>query len=39
MQQVQAEWDPSGVELEPVVVKPRRGGVSVQLVALVWMPQ
>jgi hypothetical protein len=39
LQQVQAEWDPSGVELEPVVVKPRRGGVSVQLVALVWMPQ
>jgi hypothetical protein len=33
---VQAEWHPAGEELERVVVKPKRGGVSVQLVALVW---
>ena len=33
---VQAEWDPADTALERVVVKPKRGGVSVQLVALVW---
>jgi hypothetical protein len=39
LQQVQTEWDPAGVELEAVMVKPKRGGVSVQLVALVWVPE
>jgi hypothetical protein len=39
LHQVQAEWDPAGIELEPVMVKPKRGGVSVQLVALVWVPE
>ena len=34
---VQGEWDPAAATLERVVVKPKRGGVSVQLVGLVWM--
>lgn len=33
---VQADWDPTTETLERVVVKPKRGGVSVQLVGLVW---
>jgi hypothetical protein len=33
---VQAEWDPAAEELQRTVVKPKRGGVSVQLVALLW---
>ena len=33
---VQAEWDPADTALERAVVKPKRGGVSVQLVSLVW---
>lgn len=33
---VQAEWDPAATTLDRVVVKPKRGGVSVQLVGLVW---
>lgn len=33
---VQAGWDPTTEELERVVVKPKRGGVSVQLVGLLW---
>ena len=36
LQAVQAEWDPQAEELERVVVKPKRGSVSVQLVGLVW---
>lgn len=36
---VSAEWDRSADQLEQVLVKPKRGGVSVQLVALVWLPQ
>jgi hypothetical protein len=36
---VAAEWDLSTEELERVLVKPKRGGVSVQLVALAWVPQ
>jgi hypothetical protein len=36
LQAVQAEWDPQGEELDRVVVKPKRGSVSVQLVGLVW---
>ena len=33
---VQAEWDPATEELQRTVVKPKRGGVSVQLVGLLW---
>jgi hypothetical protein len=36
---VTAEWDRSVDEVETVLAKPKRGGVSVQLVALVWLPQ
>jgi hypothetical protein len=35
---VQAEWDPAAEDLRRVVVKPKRGGVSVQMVALLWRP-
>jgi hypothetical protein len=35
---VQAEWDPAAEELERAVVKPKRGGVSVQVVGLLWRP-
>ena len=38
LQAVAAEWDLSAEVLERVLVKPKRGGVSVQLVALVWRP-
>jgi hypothetical protein len=33
---VQAEWDPATEDLLRTLVKPKRGGVSVQLVGLVW---
>jgi hypothetical protein len=33
-----AEWDLTKEPFERVLVKPKRGGVSVQLVALVWVP-
>jgi hypothetical protein len=33
---VQAEWDPATEQLQRTVVKPKRGGVSVQLVGLMW---
>ncbi len=39
LQAVAAEWDLSTEALERVVVKPKRGGVSVQLVALAWVPR
>lgn len=39
LQAVSAEWDLSAEELERVLVKPKRGGVSVQLVALAWVPR
>lgn len=39
LQAVAAEWDRSAEALERVLVKPRRGGVSVQLVALAWVPR
>jgi len=39
LQTVSAEWDLSTEALERVLVKPKRGGVSVQLVALAWVPQ
>jgi len=39
LQAVSSEWDLSAETLERVLVKPRRGGVSVQLVALAWVPR
>ena len=37
LQAVSAQFDASQDTLERVLVKPKRGGVSVQLVALVWV--
>jgi hypothetical protein len=39
LQQVQQDWSPDGESFERVVVKPKRGGVQPQLVALVWRPE
>lgn len=39
LQAVQAEWSPDSDTFDRVVVKPKRGGVQVQLVALVWRPE
>ena len=39
LQAVSAGWDLSNEPFERVLVKPKRGGVSVQLVALVWVPE
>jgi hypothetical protein len=39
LQSVTADWDLSNEPFERVLVKPKRGGVSVQLVALVWVPE
>jgi hypothetical protein len=36
---VAADWDISAEPIERVLVKPKRGGVSVQLVALAWIPR
>jgi hypothetical protein len=38
IQSITAEWDLSNEPFERVLVKPKRGGVSVQLVTLVWVP-
>jgi hypothetical protein len=38
LQEVTDAWDLSNEPFERVLVKPKRGGVSVQLVALVWVP-
>jgi hypothetical protein len=38
IQSVTADWDLANEPFERVLVKPKRGGVSVQLVALVWVP-
>ena len=38
LQSVTADWDLSNEPFDRVLVKPKRGGVSVQLVALVWVP-
>jgi hypothetical protein len=35
---VQSEWDPATEALQRAVVKPRRGGVSVQVIGLLWRP-
>jgi hypothetical protein len=37
LEEVSAAWDLSNETLETILVKPKRGGVSVQLVALVWV--
>ena len=39
LETISAQWDAREEPLERVIVKPKRGGVSVQLVALVWLPQ
>jgi hypothetical protein len=39
MQQVAATFDASSEEFTRVLLKPKRGSVSVQVVALVWMPR
>lgn len=39
VQALQQEWSGEGETFERVVVKPKRGGVQVQLVALVWRPE
>jgi hypothetical protein len=39
MQQVGAAFDASTEEFTRVLVKPKRGGVSVQVVAVVWVPR
>ncbi len=39
LQAVAAEWDVSAEAFERVLVKPKRGGVSTQLVALTWIPR
>jgi hypothetical protein len=38
LQSVTDAWDLSSEPFERVLVKPKRGGVSVQLVVLVWVP-
>ena len=39
IQAVTADWDLANEPFERVLVKPKRGGVSVQLVALAWVPR
>lgn len=39
LQDVASEWDGTTDTLDRVLVKPKRGGVSVQLVGLVWVPK
>ncbi len=38
LQAVTSDWDLANEPFERVLVKPKRGGVSVQLVSLVWVP-
>ena len=38
LQAVTADWELSNEPSERVLVKPKRGGVSVQLISLVWVP-
>lgn len=38
IQQVGADWDLTTESLDRVLVKPKRGGISVQLISLVWVP-
>ena len=37
-QALQEKIDPGGEALEPVIVRPRKADITVQLVSLVWMP-
>ncbi len=39
LQDVASEWEGTADTLNRVLVKPKRGGVSVQLVGLVWVPK
>ena len=39
LQAIADRWDARDEPLERVLVRPKRGGVSVQLVALVWLPK
>ena len=39
LQAVQQQWNDDTESFETIVVKPKRGGVQVQLVALVWVPE
>ena len=39
LQAVAARWDGTTDTIDRVLVKPKRGGVSVQLVGLVWVPR
>jgi hypothetical protein len=39
LQDVTAAWDLTNEPFERVLVKPKRGGVSVQLLALTWVPR
>jgi hypothetical protein len=39
LEAIRAQWDSRDEALDRVLVKPKRGGTSVQLVALVWMPR
>ena len=38
IQAVTDDWDLANEPFERILAKPKRGGVSVQLVALVWVP-
>jgi predicted nucleic acid-binding Zn-ribbon protein len=39
LQTIASQWEARDAPLERVLVKPKRGGVSLQLVALVWIPK
>ena len=39
LQAVSADWDLAKEPFERVLMKPKRGGVTVQLLALVWVPR
>jgi len=36
--QIQAEWDPSTDAIETVTIRPKRGGVTMQVCGVLWMP-
>jgi hypothetical protein len=38
LETISAQWDVREEPLERVLIKPKRGGISVQLVSLVWLP-